>query len=171
MVHTVLANLRLHLGKRLIGIEWQGSKIALQFADGTSVRADAVVAADGTHSFVRDAMLGPEQPRFTGRLAYRTTFATSRLRGVDIGASRTKWWGDDRHIVIYYTTASRDEVYFVTSVPEPLEWLTPESWSATGDVDQLRRAFTGFHHDVLAILEACPGCHRWAILEREPLAR
>ena len=22
----------------------------------------------------------------------------------DIGRSRTKWWGTDRHIVIYYTT-------------------------------------------------------------------
>ena len=35
---------------------------------------------------------------------------------------------------------ARDEVYFVTSVPEPAEWLTRESWSAKGDV---RRAARG----------------------------
>ena len=44
--------------------------------------------------------------------------------------------------MIYYVTANRDEVYFVTSVPEPE--FTVESWSATGDLDTLRKAFTGF---------------------------
>ena len=33
------------------------------------------------------------------------------------------------------------------------------------------RAYAGFHPDVRAVLEACPDCHKWAILEREPLAR
>ena len=54
-------------------------------------------------------------------------------------------------------------------MPEPAEWLTRESWSATGDVHELRKAYEGFHPDVRAVLEACPDCHKWAILEREPL--
>ena len=90
---------------------------------------------------------------------------------MDIGPSRTKWWGPDRHIVIYYTNADRSELYFVTSVPEPAEWVTRESWSAKGDVKELRKAYEGFHPDVRAVLEACPDCHKWAILEREPLPR
>ena len=32
--------------------------------------------------------------------------------------------GPDRHIVIYYTQADRSELYFVTSVPEPADWIT-----------------------------------------------
>jgi salicylate hydroxylase/6-hydroxynicotinate 3-monooxygenase len=59
----------------------------------------------------------------------------------------------------------------VTSVPEPAEWLTRESWSAKGDVKELRMAYEGFHPDVRNMLEACPDCHKWAILEREPLPR
>jgi salicylate hydroxylase/6-hydroxynicotinate 3-monooxygenase len=93
------------------------------------------------------------------------------MGGFDIGNSRTKWWGSDRHIVIYYTTKAKSEVYFVTSVPEPAEWLTRESWSAKGDVRELRRAYDGFHPEVLAVLDACPDCHKWAILERDPLPR
>jgi salicylate hydroxylase/6-hydroxynicotinate 3-monooxygenase len=93
------------------------------------------------------------------------------MQGHDIGPSRTKWWGVDRHIVIYYTNVQRSEVYFVTSVPEPAAWLTRESWSAKGDVGELRRAYEGFHPEVRAVLEACPDCHKWAILEREPLER
>ena len=73
--------------------------------------------------------------------------------------------------MIYYTKIDRSELYFVTSVPEPAEWLTRESWSAKGDVNELRAAYEGFHPDVRAVLEACPDCHKWAILEREPLPR
>jgi len=40
-----------------------------------------------------------------------------------------------------------------------------------GDVNELRKAYEGFHPDVRAVLEACPDCHKWAILEREPLPR
>jgi salicylate hydroxylase/6-hydroxynicotinate 3-monooxygenase len=158
-----------HLATKLTRLEQLDGPVRLSFADGTSVEADAVIGADGLHSVVREALFGEDTPRFSGRVAYRGVFAAALLRGRDLGASRTKWWGADRHIVIYYTTARRDEVYFVTSVPEPAEWLTPESWSATGDVKELRAAFEGFHEDVRAVLEACPECHKWAILDRDPL--
>ena len=136
-----------------------------------SATADAVVGADGVHSIVRDIVVGPDEPIHKGRIAYRAVFPAKLMGGFDIGPSRTKWWGTDRHIVIYYTTKTKSEVYFVTSVPEPAEWLTRESWSAKGDVKELRAAYEGFHQDVRNVLEACPDCHKWAILEREPLPR
>lgn len=49
--------------------------------------------------------------------------------------------------------------------------MTEESWSARGDARELRAAYEGFHPDVTATLAACPACHKWAILEREPLSR
>ena len=162
----------LHLGHKLVGLEQRGDHVELAFAGGARAQADAVVGADGVHSVVRDIILGPEQrPYNRGRVAYRAVFPASLLGGRDLGPSRTKWWGKDRHIVIYYTTAARDEVYFVTSVPEPLEWMTPESWSTTGDMSVLRQAYQDFHPDVRGVLEACPACHKWAILEREPFPR
>jgi 2-polyprenyl-6-methoxyphenol hydroxylase-like FAD-dependent oxidoreductase len=160
---------RIHRGKKLQSINQQEETVRLEFADGTSASADLVVGADGVHSLVREFLNGKEEPIHRGRVAYRAVFPSALLGGTDLGPSRTKWWGTDRHIVIYYTTASRDEVYFVTSVPEPVEWLTEESWSATGDVEELRSAFLGFHAEVRAVLAACPACHKWAILEREPL--
>jgi hypothetical protein len=64
------------------------------------------------------------------------------MGGADVGRSRTKWWGIDRHIVIYYTKRDRSEIDLITSVPEPAEWLTPESWSVKGDVRDLRASVT-----------------------------
>ncbi len=160
-----------HFNKKLAGLDERAGQLRLAFADGSSAQADAVIGADGVHSLVRDIIIGPDLPIHKGRIAYRAIFPSALLNGLDIGPSRTKWWGVDRHIVIYYTTATRSELYFVTSVPEPAEWMTPESWSAKGDVKELRRAYEGFHRDVRAVLEACPDCHKWAILEREPLPK
>ena len=36
---------------------------------------------------------------------------------------------------------------------------------------ELHQAYEGFHSDVTTVLEACPDCHKWAVLEREPLPR
>jgi 2-polyprenyl-6-methoxyphenol hydroxylase-like FAD-dependent oxidoreductase len=159
----------IQLGKKLVGLDQAAGRVTLTFADGTRASADAVIGADGVHSVVRDIIVGPDAPIHKGRIAYRAVFPASLMNGKDIGRSRTKWWGTDRHIVIYYTTKIRSEIYFVTSVPEPAEWLTRESWSAKGDVKELRAAYEGFHEDVRDVLKACPDCHKWAILEREPL--
>jgi salicylate hydroxylase/6-hydroxynicotinate 3-monooxygenase len=156
---------------KLAAIDQDGDGVDLRFTDGSRFRADSVIGADGVHSLVRETLLGPEKPRFTGRVAYRTTFATNRLRGVTLDPVRTKWWGPDRHMVVYFVTRARDELYFVTSVPERAEWTTPESWSAKGDLDELRAAYAGFHPDVQAILDACPEVFKWALFERDPLPR
>jgi len=172
-LHAALADLvpaeHIHLGRKLKSIDQDGSQVSLTFEDGERVKADVVIGADGVHSLIRDHVAGQENPRFTGRIAYRTTFPTSRLKNVDIGMSRTKWWGPDRHIVIYHTTARRDEVYFVTSTPEKADWITKESWSIKGDLTELQEAFKDFHPDVRAVLAAAPEVYKWGIFERDPL--
>jgi salicylate hydroxylase/6-hydroxynicotinate 3-monooxygenase len=155
-LHALLASLvpaeRIHRGKKLVDLDQSGDGVRLHFEDGSTAHADAVIAADGVHSLVRAKLFGADKPTYSGRVAYRTTFPASRLREqID---DCTKWWGVDRHIVIYYTTKAKDEVYFVTSVPEPA-W-TQESWSLQASVDELRAAFVGFHPTVTQVLEACP---------------
>jgi 2-polyprenyl-6-methoxyphenol hydroxylase-like FAD-dependent oxidoreductase len=54
--------------------------------------ADLVIGADGLNSKVRDHLLGPEKPRYTGHIAHRAIFPATRLNGLPIRAC-TKWWG------------------------------------------------------------------------------
>ncbi len=157
--------------RRLVGIDQSAHAVSLAFADGTRARADAVIGADGVHSVVREHMLGPERPRFTGRVAYRTTYPARLLDGATVTPVRTKWWGPDRHMVVYFVTANRDELYFVTSQPEDARWMTRESWSQKGELSALREAYAGFHPEVQAIVNACPEVHKWALMERDPLPR
>ena len=152
----------------LVDIDAGDGGATLTFGNGERVTADAVIASDGVHSIVRDRLLGADDSRFTGNAAYRTTFPAALLGGRELDDS-CKWWGPDRHIVIYYVTRDRDEIYFTTSHPEP-DWQV-ESWSATGELDELQATFAGFHEDVRAVLAACPRVHKWALFERDPLPR
>jgi salicylate hydroxylase/6-hydroxynicotinate 3-monooxygenase len=168
-LHALLASVvpaeRVHRGKKLVDFDQSDAGVELRFEDGTTARADAVIASDGVHSTVRERLFGKDKPTYSGRVAYRTTFPAARLKEqID---DCTKWWGVDRHIVIYYTTRARDEVYFVTSVPEPA-W-TQESWSLKASVEELRAAFVGFHPTVTQVLDACASVNKWAIFERDPM--
>ena len=156
----------IRLGHKLIGLDEESDRIKLTFANGTIATADAVVGADGVHSIVRDILFGASSVNFTGRIAYRTTYPASLLGDEEIGDC-TKWWGEDRHIVIYYVKRDRSEVYFVTSQPEPEFRI--ESWSAKGDAKELRKAFAGFSREVERVLAACSDVHKWAILDRDSL--
>ncbi len=156
---------------RLAGIDpagGAGQRLRLRFEDGSAAEADAVVGADGVHSRVRELLLGPERPRFTGRVAHRTTFPSHLVSGFTV-TTNTKWWGSDRHIVIYPVTANADELYYVTSVPDP-DWDT-ESWSARCDPAEVVEAMAGFNPEVRAVVAAAPEAHKWALFERDPLSR
>jgi salicylate hydroxylase/6-hydroxynicotinate 3-monooxygenase len=155
----------IELDKQLTGVEPGPGGSKLLFAEGGTAEADLVIGADGIHSRVREILLGPDRPLETGRVAYRATFPAALLSH-PVGEC-TKWWGPDRHIVIYYTNAIKTEIYFVTSLPE--DTSAEESWSSTGDMSVVRDAFEGFHEEVRDVLRACPSVHRWAILVRDPL--
>ncbi|WP_249164116.1 FAD-dependent monooxygenase [Bradyrhizobium jicamae] len=159
----------IRLGHRLTGLDQiTDGSVRLVFANGATATADAVVAADGVHSVVRDMLFATAPVKFTGRIAYRTTYPATLLGGERIDDC-TKWWGEDRHIVIYYVKPDRSELYFVTSQPEPDFRI--ESWSAKGDVGELRKSFEGFHPQVGQVLAACPDVHKWAIMDRDALPR
>jgi 6-hydroxynicotinate 3-monooxygenase len=170
-LHAMLADLvpaeTLRLNHKLAGLDQASDgTVRLSFTNRDTAEADAVIGADGVHSVVRAFMLGEEQPRYTGRVAYRTVFPTALLGGLQPFPC-VKWWGPDRHIVSYFVNPRRDELYFVTSTPEPE--FSAESWSAKGELGTMRAAYDMFHPQVRAILAACPDVHKWALVERDPL--
>ena len=171
-LHAALASIvpaeLVQLDHKLVGLDQTAAGVQLSFANGRTLVADAAIAADGVNSVVRTALFGEEEPHFTGRIAYRTVYPAARLNGFDMGDC-TKWWGEDRHIVMYPVKPDRSEVYFVTSQPEP--GFNLESWSATGDVKVLREAFEAFHPEARAVINAAPSVHKRPLVDRDPLDR
>ncbi|EEF23520.1 monoxygenase, putative, partial [Ricinus communis] len=107
-LHSAVPDEFIRRGHKLAGFSQGDGGVELRFANGATVHADAVVAADGVHSLVKDQLFGRSEPNFTGRIAYRTTFSAALLGGQEIDQC-TKWWGKDRHIVIYYVKPDRSE--------------------------------------------------------------
>jgi 2-polyprenyl-6-methoxyphenol hydroxylase-like FAD-dependent oxidoreductase len=60
-----------HFGMDLARVEEDGDGITAIFSDGTTARADVLVAADGIRSTVRAQLLPQAQPRYAGYVAWR----------------------------------------------------------------------------------------------------
>ena len=59
------------LDARCVAVRRRPDRVELAFADGSAATADVVIGADGLHSVVRDAVLAPGPPKFSGTCAYR----------------------------------------------------------------------------------------------------
>ena len=158
----------IHFSKRVAAIDDGGDDVGMTFADGTTARADIVVGADGINSKLREAMLGPEEPTYSGWVGHRALIGGDRLAalGLDLEPC-VKWWSADRHMMAYYTTGARDEYYYVTGVPFP-------AWDFDGasvpvDRREMEEAFAGYHPTVQALIAASDAITRWPLLNRSPL--
>lgn len=155
----------LRLGKRLVDLDDTGKAVTLAFADGSKAEADFVIAADGINSVVRERLFGASPPTYSGTVAYRSIYPTKLLGGMKV-PDHTKWWVGDKHLLIYFLTRARDEIYFVTGVPE--EWGSDDYSPTQADMGKLQEIFSDFHEDVRKVIAAAPQASRWPILEREP---
>lgn len=160
----------IQLGKKATRISQDGSKVQLEFADGTTASVDVLIGADGIHSVVRTAMLGPEQPQFTGVVAYRAVVPVERLEGcVDLDCF-TKWWGNQPEVqVVSFPLNQGKDIFIFATTPQP-EW-TLESWTAPGEVAELQHIYADFHVDARARLNACTEVLKSALYVRDPLPR
>lgn len=152
------------MGHQLAGVDELGDALRLRFTNGVSVDADIVIGADGVRSRIRDVLLGPEPPRYIGKVAQRAIFPAQNLGGVPI-PDCTKWWGEDRHILAYYMTPRRDEVYLIGVVPQP-SWDSDASFVPCSK-DEFRASYEGWHPDLLRIVDAAEDVTVWPIFDRE----
>lgn len=159
---------RIQLGRRLEGVHEDDDGVTLHFADGEPLRAAAVVGADGIHSAVRRAVFGAESPRFTGIVAYRAVVPAERVAGLPNLGAFTKWWGPNpsSQIVTFPLNRGRDIFIFATT---PQDSWQLESWTAPGDVEELRAQYTDYHADARALLDACDSVLKTALYERDPM--
>lgn len=149
---------------KLVRLEETSDDITLVFEGGKRVTADIVIGADGINSKVREYLLGLEPPRFVGAVAHRAIFPTERLGDFRI-PDCTKWWGRDRHILAYFMTSRRDEVYVIGVVPRP-SWDS-DAASLPSSREALITDFAGFHPDLQRVLEVTSDVTVWPIFDRE----
>jgi 2-polyprenyl-6-methoxyphenol hydroxylase-like FAD-dependent oxidoreductase len=159
---------RIHVDHRLTGFVDQGDHVSLEFENGETAEVAVLVGADGIHSTVREKLLGPERPHFTGCVAYRGLVPAQRLAELALPVETQVWMGPGRHFVHYYVQ-SEQLVNFVAII-ERDTW-TRESWTDAGEIADALAAYEGWHPQVLGILGSVQETFIWALFDRAPLAR
>jgi salicylate hydroxylase len=158
---------RVHTGQALKTFVERGDQVEAEFENGAHIRVDALVGADGIHSVVRQELFGPEQPRFTGCIAYRGLIPAERLAHLHLDRTAQIWMGPGKHFVHMYVRPQQ-LVNFV-AVIEQDAW-TQESWTDRGEVADVLAAYEGWHPQVRSIISAVDETFKWALFDRQPMA-
>jgi salicylate hydroxylase len=154
-----------HTGHRAVGFAQSGDTARVEFANGASVEADLVIAADGIHSELRPHVFPPSKPVFHGTMSYRGLVPRERLPGWPMDRWQM-WAGPSRHFLVF-PVRHGTMVNYVGFVPTDEQMK--ESWSAPGDPDVLRSAFEGWDPRVGEVLTQVDKTFRWALYDRDPL--
>lgn len=158
----------IRLGARATGFAQDETGVTLALAGGECVRGRALIGADGVHSAIRAALFGPDQPQFTGCMAWRGLIPAARLPRHLLRPAGTNWVGPGGHIVHYFLR--RGEILNFVGVRERGDW-TVESWTAAGTVEECLADFEGWHDDVRTMIRNIETPWKWALMGREPMAR
>ena len=155
-----------HTGHRAVGFEQNTDVARVKFANGTTIEADVVVAADGIHSELRPYVFPPSKPVFHGTISYRGLITRERLP--DWPMDRWLMWaGPSKHFLVF-PVRHGTMVNYVGFVPT--DEAMKESWSAPGDPAVLRSEFQGWDPRIGRVLEQVDQTFRWALYDREPLS-
>ncbi|HEX5298920.1 MAG TPA: FAD-dependent monooxygenase [Streptosporangiaceae bacterium] len=172
------------LGKRCTQVRTDGEVAAARFADGSEIEADVIAGADGIHSAVRASLFGPDAPRFTGKICYRSVVAAAAVRGGQpsgAGAQRPRaagaqwpraegaqWLGPHGTIVLYPLRG--EELINVVCHYDDASYRH-ESWITECRREEVLERYAGWHESLLRLFAAADTWYKWALYDREPIPR
>ena len=156
--------IRLYLGVPIEGFQQSETQVTL-VAKGQTRVADLLIGADGIHSRIREGLFGRQAPTFTGNVAWRGLVPIERLSKQLVRPVATVWWGPGKHFVHYYVRQGR--LVNCVCVVEKSGWDT-ESWTARGELDELKADFGGWHETIQTLIENMDpqDCYKWALFDR-----
>jgi salicylate hydroxylase len=160
------AGVTVRTGAEVLHYLQDAESVTVTLLGGEQVTAAVLVGADGIHSLVRDQMLGPDRPRFTGNVAWRVLVPMDRLGRHRPPPTTCVWVGHRRHAVTYRVGGGA--YANLVAVVEHAQWRG-ESWTEQGTRDEAARDFHGWHPTITDIIESAEQHHRWALFDRDTL--
>jgi salicylate hydroxylase len=154
------------LGARCVGVESDGGVAVAKFQDGSEVEADVVIGADGIHSAVRESLFGPDAPRFTGKICYRSVVPVDAVPGEPPPAENVQWLGPHGTIVLY--PVRRDELINIVCHYDD-ENYRHESWVSRCERAEVLERYAGWHESLLRVFSAGEVWYKWALYDRDPI--
>ncbi len=158
---------RLHLDSRCLGFEENEDGVWLE-VNGSRVRGDVLVGADGVHSAMRSRIACDRPPFFTGVAAWRGLVEMEKLPVEMRRNVGTNWVGPGGHVITY--PLRRGELLNFVGIVERESWPV-ESWTERGTVQECLDCFAGWNGEIHTVIRKLEIPYKWALLGREPLQR
>ncbi len=153
----------IRLKARAIGASQDIDGVTLRLEDGSTVRGDVLVGADGVHSRIRPALFGPDDVRFSGMVAWRALLPAASLPAQLTRPVAVNWVGPGGHVV-HYPVQGGKLINFVGTL-EGQQWSGP-GWNLPSSREECEAAFAGWHPDVLTMIGNAPSLTKWAMCTR-----
>ena len=171
-------------GHHLVGWEDTGSSIRARFIDRrTGVRlpdaeGDLLIAADGIHSAVRQALYPREEPPiWNGAILWR---GTTRGRPFLTGRSMIMAGHEFQKFVAYPISRPSEDTgeavinWIAERKFQPDALWRREDWNRAGNLDDFLPQFAAWRFDWLdvpAVIQAAERCFEYPMVDRDPLDR
>ncbi|HET6951295.1 MAG TPA: FAD-dependent monooxygenase [Acidimicrobiales bacterium] len=172
LVDAVLANDPdcLHLGHEFTGLTQDDDGVAITFANGNTVTADAAVGCDGVSSVVRPHLFGPEPVVYTGMVSFRGLIPADLVTASIRDENGSFYVGPDRMFILYFVRGT-DYMNVVAHARQP-GW-EEEGWAIPADKSTLEELYGDFCDVVHEIIDAVPDANlfKWALRDRSPRER
>ena len=156
------------LGRRCTEVLPDGDTAVARFADGGEIEADVIVGADGIHSPVRASLFGPDAPRFTGKICYRSVIPTEAVRGIRPDTDLAQWFGPHGTIVLY---PLRGEELINVVCHYDDDSYRHESWVTECSREEVLERYAGWHESLLRLFAGGDTWYKWALYDRDPIPR
>lgn len=164
------------LGRRCTQVRTDGEVAAARFADGSEIEADVIVGADGIHSPVRASLFGPDAPRFTGKICYRSVVPAAAVRGARPPGDGAQWpsgegaqWLGPHGTIVLYPMRGEELINVVCHYDDAS--YRHESWITECRREEVLERYAGWHESLLRLFAAADTWYKWALYDRDPMPR
>ncbi|KIX92833.1 uncharacterized protein Z520_11496 [Fonsecaea multimorphosa CBS 102226] len=161
-------------GKRLVNITENEStgRLVMDFEDGSTAEADAVIGCDGIKSRVRQIIVGKDhpssKPSYTHKYAYRGLVQMEdaiKAVGEELAVNSCMHMGPDGHVLTFPVNHGKtlNIVAFRTS---PEDWPDSQRLTRPAKREEALREFSGYGSNVIQLLKLTkPDLDVWAIFD------
>ena len=159
---AVDAGVTLRLLSRIAEVDLSGHRPAVTLDTGDRIETPLLIGADGLHSRLRAGLNGPQQPFFTGQVAWRAVIPAEPGAAPEAEVHM----GPGRHLVSYPLRGGT--LRNLVAVEERARWAE-ESWTLRDDSMDMRLAFADFSPRVRGWLDHVEDPWLWGLF-RHPVA-
>lgn len=147
------------------GYSQSDTDVSVDMSNGTSVKADAVLGADGIRSIIRQQVVGDGAPRVSGHTIYRSVITMGRVPH-DLRWNAVMLWAGPKWHFVHYPIAGGEYMNLAaTRDDQATQAVTGEAATHA----KVLAEFAGLNGEAQRLLQLGEDWKKWVLCDRDPV--